>query len=135
MLNSEQYSFNDINLMMGGRVLNTLQGMKLEFGYEQDGARNKAGKRMFLNETNFDVEGSFKILQSDLEALIETYGDKLQKTYFDIVWNFASDNTLVTKTHVIKRLKLGKTGLELNQGDSHAEIEIPFVACDVKLNK
>ena len=134
-MSSDEYGYNDISIIFGGRVLNTLQGIKVESGWEHDGHRTKGGKFGGINETNFDVSGSFKILQSDLIAMENSYGDKLQKTYFDIIWNFAaSASSTSIKTNRIKRLKLGKIPEEFNQGDAFMEIEIPFIACDYKKN-
>lgn len=130
-LDSEQYSFNDITLIFGGRTINTLNGVKVTHGWEHVKGRGKGGKAQFINETAHDVEGSFKILQSDYEAMVNTYGDKLQKTYFDLIWVFVVEGG-IPRTHVVRKLKIGKIDLELNQGDGFMEIEIPFMALDFK---
>lgn len=130
---SEQYSFNDITVVMGGRILEGCKGIKFEFGYEQEVIRGKGAKGQAINEKDFDVSGTLKLLQSEVEAIFDTWGKRYQKEYLDITWHFGED-AVIHRTHQIKMAKLGKLNLELNSGDSHMVIDVPFMALDVELN-
>ena len=75
------------------------------------------------------------MLQSEVEAIINTYGEDYQKQYFDIIWNFSPDGGVEHRTHVIKSAKLGKIKMGLKQGDGFMNVDIPFMALDIKLNQ
>jgi hypothetical protein len=135
MLTSEQYAYNDITIVMGGRVLNQATGIEVEFGYEHEIGRGKGGKAQFINEKNHEVTGTISLLQSEVEALIETYGEDYQKQYLDVIWNFSPNNGIQHRTHVIKGVKLGKIKMGLKQGDAYMSIDVPFKALDIKLNQ
>ena len=135
MLNSEQYSYNDISIILGGRVLNQATGIEVEFGYEHEIVRGKGGKAQAINQKNHEVGGTVSMLQSEFEAIINTYGENYQKQYFDVVWHFSPDGGTEHRTHLIKGLKLGKVKMGLKQGDAFMTIDVPFMALDIKLNQ
>lgn len=134
-LSSEQYGWNDVNVVVGGRSLFGLRGVNVEFGYEHEEIRASGAKAHSINEKNFSVSGSIKVLQSEFEAFVESFGAKYQKQYFDIVWNFSPKGSIDINTHMIKNCKFGKSKMELNQGDAMMEIELPFMALDIEMNK
>jgi hypothetical protein len=133
-LNSNKFSYNDMTVRLGGQVLFDATGLEVEFGYEHEEVRGKGGKAQAINEKNFGVSGTLSMLQGDFEAIVEQYGTGYQKKYFQITWNFQDDNGSL-KTHIIVGLKLGKTKLALKNGDAFMQIDIPFLALDIKLNQ
>ncbi len=130
---SEQYSFNDITVVVGGRILNGCTGIEIEFGYEHEVIRGKGAKGQAINQKNFDASGTLKLLQSEVEAIFDTWGVDYQKQYVEITWNFSADGGTL-RTHQVKMAKLGKIKLALNQGDSHMVVDVPFAALDVQLD-
>lgn len=133
-MNSEQYSYNDISINIGGRLLNAATGIEVEAGYEHEVIRGKGGKAQAINEKNHEVTGTVSMLQSDFEALVDSYGDAYQKKYFDIIWHFSPDSGSDHRTHLVKGVKLGKVKMALKQGDAFMPIDIPFLALDFKQN-
>lgn len=133
-MNSNQFSYNDISLRLGGQVLFGATGIDVEFGYEHEEVRGKGGKAQAINEKNFAVSGTLSMLQGDFESIVEQYGTTYQKKYFQLVWNF-DDGSGNLKTHIITGLKLGKVKMALKSGDAFMPIDIPFIALDIKLNQ
>lgn len=135
LIRSEQYDWNSISVVFGGRVLDGCSGIEVEFGYEHEAIRAKGGKAQAINQKNFDCSGTLKLLQSEVEAIIETYGENYQKEYFDITWNFTPEgDALAIRTHQIKHAKLGKLKMGMNNGDSHMTVDVQFMALEFNMN-
>lgn len=133
-LKSSQFSYNDMSLRLGGEQLLGATGIEVEFGYEHEQLRGKGGKAQAINEKNFEVTGTLSMLQGDFEAIVAQYGTNYQRKYFQLVWNLEdADGNM--KTHIVVGLKLGKTKMALKNGDAFMQIDIPFMALDIKLNQ
>ncbi len=134
VVRSEQYAWNDITLSVGGRILYQATKIEVEYGYEHETGFAKGGFGQFINEKNFTVSGSLELLQSEVEALEESYGKDLQRTYFDITWTFDARGDLNLRTHVVKHFKFGKIKKALGNSDAFMKVSIPFMALDIDLN-
>lgn len=135
ILDSKHYSWNDTTLFIGTKDMGGVTKIEVEFGWDQEGVQGKGGKLQAINETNFGVSGTIGLLQADLEAIFDTYGENYQKQYFDIVWNFTGEGDVAPRTHTIKRAKLGKVKMGIAKGDAFMEVDVPFMALDIKLAK
>lgn len=134
VLKSDQYSWNDISIVIGGRVLTGITSVEVEYGWEHEKYFGKGGKAQGINEKNFECSGTIKLLQSEVEALEDTYGVDLQRQYFDIIWNFTGKNDVAPRSHNVKYAKFGKIKKGIKQGDAFMEIDVPFMALDFKPN-
>lgn len=135
LIRSEQFKWNDITIVMGGRVLDGCEGIEVESGYEHEEIRAKGGKAQAINQKNYSCSGTLKLLQSEVEAIYNMWGENYQGVYLDITWNFDPEGEgLDIRTHQVKYAKLGKIKMAMNQGDSHMKIDVPFMALEFKMN-
>ena len=86
-----------------------------------------------IQHGNKSYEGSVTLLQSELEALELAAGGDALDASFDIVVSYG--NPLKGDTiqiDLIKGAELTEVPKGMSQGDKFAEIELPFIALEVK---
>lgn len=131
---SDQYSHNDATVVLEGKILMQSHKMSVNAGYEQEVYRGRGGKVQGINKTLHNVNGTIGVLQGELLALFQSYGESLWDKYFTINWVFAAADGIV-KTHKIVKAKFQPIEMSLASGDSHMEIDLNFIACDFEPNK
>lgn len=135
--NSQQYSWSQVNVVMLGRPLVAIQGVKYKSSQEKTAIYGRGDKPLAIQRGNKSYEGEIKVLQSELEALTKAAGadnDLQDLEPFDITVAYAS-KTGVIVTDVIKGVEFTEVDKGIDQGATHMEITLPFIALDVEKNK
>ena len=134
--NSEEYGWKDLTVEMGGRIITGIRGIKYSTKQEKEVIYAKGNSPHSIQRGNKSHEGSIKLLQSELEALTEaaTGGDILNLTVTINVSYGNPGNGDAIKNDSVRGVQFTESTKEMNQGDKFMEIELPFIALDIKRN-
>lgn len=133
MFNSKEYEFSDVSTVVAGRDITGLRGVKYTEKQEKEALYAKGNKPHSIQHGNKSVEGSITLLQSELEAMVKAGGGSALDIAFNIVvvyGNPSNGDALITD--IIKHAEFTEVPKQLKQGDKFQEIELPFIALDVK---
>lgn len=133
VFNSNEYEWSDLEVEMAGRVITGIRGIKYSSKQEKEVIYAKGNSPHAIQRGNKSHEGSITLLQSELEALVEAAkGDILD---LSVNISVAYGNALrgdAVKIDVIKNVQFTESPKEMKQGDKFMEIELPFIALDIK---
>ena len=133
MFNSKEYEFSDVSTVVAGRDITGLRGVKYTEKQEKEALYAKGNKPHSIQHGNKSVEGSITLLQSELEAMVKAGGGSALDIAFNIVVVYGNpSNGDVLITDIIKHAEFTEVPKQLKQGDKFQEIELPFIALDVK---
>lgn len=133
MFNSREYEWADISLVVAGRPVTGIRAVKYTKSQEKEALYAKGNRPHSIQHGNKSYAGSISLLQSELEALELSAGGDALDASFDIM--VAYGNPLkgdVIQTDLIKGAELTEIPKGMSQGDKFAEIELPFIALDIK---
>ncbi|KVV16137.1 hypothetical protein [Flavobacterium sp. TAB 87] len=133
LYSSKQYSWNDISIVIGGRIIEGVED--IEYTSKQDKAvlRGKGPKGHAITRGNKDFEGKITLWQSEIESMISEAPNKdLLSLSFDVIWAFVPDDGGATVTDVLTTCEITEYKKGMKQGDKNMLIELPFIFLDVK---
>lgn len=133
MYSSKNYSWNDISIAIGGRIIEGVEDV--EYNYKQDKGvlRGRGGKGHKITRGNKDYEGKITLWQSEVEAMIKDAPNKdIMALSFDIIWSFVPDDGGATVTDVLTTCEFNDFKKAMKQGDKNMLIELPFIFLEVK---
>jgi hypothetical protein len=132
---TRQYSWSDVKIVVLGRTLTGVQGIEYTRSVEKEYVYGRGSKPLAIQTGNESVEGTLMLLQSELEQLTVA-AKTINPTYsildiqFDIVVSYGEGINSVTD--VISGASITEYNKGLEQNDKYAEIELPFMALDIK---
>lgn len=133
--NSSEYEWNDLTVSMGGRIVTGIRGIKYNSKQEKEVIYGKGNTPHSIQRGNKSHEGSIKLLQSELEALIEAAkGDILDLSVLITVSYGNPSKGDPIKTDTVIGVQFTEQPKEMNQGDKFMEVELPFLAIDIRRN-
>jgi hypothetical protein len=137
MFNSNEYEFSDLTVVIAGRDITGIRSIKYGSKQEKEALYAKGDKPHSIQRGNKSYEPSIGLLQSELEAIIESSPNK---DPLDIVFNVivcfgnpSKGDAIVTD--VIKNVEFTEIPKSLKQGDKFMEIELPAIALDIDFHK
>lgn len=134
-VNSKEYSFSDINVTFLGRTVTGLRAIKFSVKVDKELLFGRGNKALAIQSGNQTVEGSITLLQSEFEALIAAAkaanpNAKITDISFDVAMSLGQG--LQSRSYLILGVEITEYELGFEQEDKFAEIELPFMALDVK---
>ena len=135
--NSQEYSWSQVTVVMLGRPLVGIQGVKYKSSQEKSVIYGRGNTPLAIQRGNKSYEGEIKVLQSELEALTKVAGtgnDIQDLGPFDITVAYAS-KTGVIVTDVLKGCEFTEVEKSIDQGATHMEVTLPIVLLSVEKNK
>lgn len=135
MFNSRQYEWADLTLVLGGKDITGIRGVKYSEKAEKEALFAKGRYAHSIQTGNVAVEGEITLLQSEYEALVIAGGGSVLGLSLDGVFGYG--NPANGDTPIFDRvlgISFTEAAKELKQGDKFMEITLPFVALSVKNN-
>jgi hypothetical protein len=129
MFNSRQYEWADLSLVLGGRDLTGIRGLKYVEKAEKEPLFAKGRHAHSIQTGNVTVEGEITVLQSELLALERAGNGSILGLNLDAIAAYGNPSlgdAMVTDR--IVGISFTEAPKELKQGDKNMEITIPFVA-------
>lgn len=138
MVNTEQYSWADVDIVMLGKVVTGARGVSYKAAQEKEPIYGRGNKPVAMGRGNKSYEGQVVLLQSELEALKQATGRTSEITDlppFDIVVAYIprKGGTQIV-TDIIKHVEFTEVEKAMNQNDKFMEVTLPFVALDIESN-
>lgn len=135
--NSSEYSWCDIELVMHGRKVTGLRGIRYKSGQEKEAIYGAGCEPVALGRGNKAYEGEVTVLQSEYEALVRAAGkgrDVTDLRGFDIVIAHVPRDGGQIVTDIVKYAEFTESEKSWKQGDKFIEIALPFVALGIDKN-
>ena len=135
MFNSRQYEWADLSLILGGKDITGIRGVKYSEKAEKEAVFAKGRNAHSIQTGNIAIEGEITMLQSEYEALVIAGGGSVLGLSLDGIFSYgnptAGDAVIFDRVIGISFTEAAK---ELKQGDKFMEITLPFIALSVKNN-
>lgn len=128
MFNSREYEWSDITVVLAGRVITGIRGVKYNTKREKELVYGKGNKPQGTQRGNYDHSGEITLLQSEYEALRRAAGGDILDITTDIIVAYGnpSHGDAMT-TDVLQRVDFTEDNTEWKQGDKFLEKTIPFI--------
>jgi hypothetical protein len=128
---SRQYEWADLTVIVGGRDLTKIRGIKYSEKIEREAVFAKGRNAHSIQSGNIAVEGELMMLQSEYEALTESGGGSVLGLSVDAEVSYGNPPD-ANVTDRIVGLRFTEAAKEFKQGDKFQEITLPFVALAVQ---
>lgn len=130
---SRQYEWADLSLVLGGRDLTGIRGLKYTEKVEKESFYAKGRNPQSIQTGNVSVEGEITVTQSELIALEQAGNGSILGLNVDGVVGYGnpSEGTPLVSDRIVG-ISFTEAPKELKQGDKFMEVTIPFVALRVK---
>jgi hypothetical protein len=133
--NSREYEWADLTLIVGGRDIIGVRGVKYSEKIEREAIYAKGRQPQSIQSGNIAYEGEFMMLQSEYDALEISAGGSILSTSVDAmvsVGNPLEGNFM--KTDALDGIRFTEGAKEYKQGDKFAEITLPFICLRIRKN-
>lgn len=138
MFDSREYSYANMEVIMLGRNIAGLRGIKYKTSQESDEVYGRGNEPRTFSSGNRKYEGELTVLQSELEAMLDAAGsgkDITQMPLFDIIVTYLPEGSTTLVVDVVKGVKIGELEKGMKQGDKFMEINLPFKALRILYNQ
>lgn len=126
--NSRQYEYSDITVYMAGKDVTGLRGVSYSAKQDKELLHGKGNQPISIQRGNKTYEGDITLLQSELEALIESSGGDILDINMNIAVVYGNpDNGDAIVTDKLIGVEFTEMPKSMSQGDSFMEITLPMV--------
>jgi hypothetical protein len=134
--NSDEYAWKDIKVVLGGRPVTGIRGVKFKTTRKMTDIYASGDNPHTRTKGNKSYSGEIKLLQSEVEALLEAAGQGKDLT--DITVNitvaFAASLDARIKTHQLITCDFPEFEMGMEQDDPNMEVTIPMMIGKIKYN-
>lgn len=134
--NSAEYSWADIKVVLLGKPIGGLRGVKYKKTQEKEVIYGAGDVPRAIQRGNKAYEGEITILQSELEALNRAAGkgkDLTDLRGVNIIVAYAPEQGLPLVTDVIQNVEFTEFEKGMAQGDKFSEHALPFIALGLEV--
>lgn len=129
----KQFGWHDASVAAGGRIYEGIEGFKYKKSQEKDFLYGRGNKPHKIVRGNYAFEGTLKIWQSELEAMIEDAPDNdILKLNFDVIYTYVPADGGRTVTNITVGAEIKEYEKGMAQGDKNMVIELPIIFLDLK---
>lgn len=135
--NSEEYGFIDLQVVMLGRPVSGLRGLRYKEMQEKRNTHGAGRKPVARVRGPINYEGSVKILLSELRAMLQSQGvgaSVVTIRPFDIIASWAPRIGDAITTDRLAYVEFTECEVNVNQGDQEIEVELPVIIGDIQWN-
>ena len=133
MVNTREYEWSDVNVVLAGRLVTGLRGVKYGAKQEKEHLHAKGNKPHSIQRGNKTYAGEITLLQSEYEALRKASGGDILDASMDIVAAYGDPTAGdVITTDMLIGVEFTEDNTEWKQGDKFQEKTLPFIYLDQK---
>ncbi len=132
MLNTRQYEWSDITLILGGRDITKIRAVKYAEKIERESVYAKGRFPHSIQSGNISYEGEITVLQSEYEALVKAGNGTILSLVLDalcVYGNPLKGDAMITDR--IQGIQFTEAAKEMKQGDKFQEITLPFICLKI----
>lgn len=128
MVNTREYEWADISLIVAGRDIKGFRGVKYSEKQEKEAVHAKGNRPHCIQSGNITYEGELTLLQSEYETLRLAMGGSILSGSLSMVVAYGNPSKGdVMVTDVLSGCEFTEDGTEWKQGDKFQEKSLPFV--------
>lgn len=132
MINGREYEFADITLVLAGRDVLGIRGIKYGKKQEKEPLHGKGNKALSIQRGNITCDGEIGLTQSEYLGLKDLgNGSVLNLSLNAIVAYGNPSKGEMMRTDKIIGLQFTEEITEWKQGDKNTEYNLPFIALDI----
>lgn len=133
MVNTREYEWSDVTVVLAGRLVTGIRGVKYSAKQEKELLHAKGNKPHSIQRGNKTYDGEITLLQSEYEALKKASGGDILDASMDIVAAYGNPNAGDTiTTDMLIGVEFTEDNTEWKQGDKFQEKTLPFLFIDLK---
>jgi hypothetical protein len=136
--NSEEYGFNDLQVVTLGRPIIALRGIRFKATQQKANVHGAGSKPISRTRGPVDFEGSVTVLMSEVIAMLHSQGNPAKGLLgikpFDIIVAFAPSVSGTITTHRLVYCEFTESEINLKSGDMQVEVELPIIIGDIEWN-
>ena len=133
MVNTREYEWSDVTVVLAGRLVTGLRGVKYSAKQEKELLHTKGNKPHSIQRGNKTYDGEITLLQSEYEALRKASGGDILDASMDIVAAYGDPTAGdVITTDMLIGVEFTEDNTEWKQGDKFQEKTLPFIYLDQK---
>lgn len=133
MVNTREYEWSDVTVVLAGRLVTGLRGIKYGAKQEKELLHAKGNKPHSIQRGNKTYEGEITLLQSEYEALRKASGGDILDASMDIVAAYGNPTAGdVITTDMLIGVEFTEDSTDWKQGDKFQEKTLPFIYLDKK---
>lgn len=133
MVNTREYEWSDVTVVLAGRQVTGIRGVKYSAKQEKEPLHAKGNKPHSIQRGNKTYDGEITLLQSEYEALKQACGGDILDASLDIIASYGnpSQGDVIT-TDALLGVEFTEDNTEWKQGDKFQEKALPFIFLDKK---
>lgn len=133
---SREYEWADITLILQGRDVTGIRGVKYTEKIEREPLYAKGRMPQGIQSGNISFEGEFTFLQSEFHALqVAAGGSILRLKGLQANVSYGNPSNLdIVKTDALESIYFNESSMELKQGDKFMEVKLPFICLNIRPN-
>lgn len=133
MFDSREYEWADVSLLLGGRDVTGIRGIKYSEKIEREAIYAKGRYPHAIQSGNVAYEGEITLLQSEYEALVKAgKGSVLNLTLSAVIAYGNPLNGDAMTIDLVEHIRFTEGAKEFKQGDKNMEVTLPFISLRVK---
>lgn len=133
MINTKEYEWSDVSVVVAGRPVTGLRGIKYGAKQEKELLYAKGNQPCGIQHGNKEYSGELTLLQSEYEALRVACGGDVLDASFNIVASYGNPTRGDAITvDVLANVEITEDNTEWKQGDKFQEKTLPFVFLRLK---
>jgi hypothetical protein len=133
MVNTREYEWSDVSVVIAGRTVTGLRGVKYSAKQEKEALHAKGNKPHSIQRGNKTYDGEVTLLQSEYEALKQASGGDILDASMDVIASYGNPSAGdVVTTDVLVGVEFTEDNTEWKQGDKFQEKTLPFIFLDKK---
>lgn len=128
MVNTREYEWADISLVVAGRDIKGFRGVKYSEKQEKEAVHAKGNRPHCIQSGNITYEGELTLLQSEYETLRLAMGGSILSGSLTMVVAYGNPSKGdVMVTDALSGCEFTEDATEWKQGDKYQEKSLPFV--------
>lgn len=132
MFDSRQYEWADLTLILGGRDITGIRGIKYSEKAEREAIHAKGRYAHSIQTGDYNYEGEITLLQSELETLIKAGNGSILNLNLTATVSYGDPSVGdAMTTDQIEQLHFVENSKELKTGDKFMEVTLPFICTRV----
>lgn len=135
--NSDEYGFIDLQVVMLGRPIISLRGLRYKSSQDKGNVHGAGKEPIARTRGQKNYDGTLRVLLSEIRALLQSLGngkDILSIRPFDIVASYAPEAGGVISTDLLQYVEFTECEIDVNNADQFIEVALPLVIGRIKPN-
>lgn len=133
MVNTREYEWADITVIVAGRNVTGFRALKFGAKQEKEALHAKGNKPHSIQRGNKSYSGEIALLQSEYEALRLAAGGDVLDIRFDIVVSYGNPTKgELSTTKILQGVEITENEEDWKQGDKFTEKRLPFIYLNQK---